>query len=89
MFKIRFSMAEQIDKNLIKFGRFIRQLRKKAKLSQDDVAKNSNKLTKATVSDIENGKRNLAFTTFLDLAKGLGKAPKELVDMDFELDKED
>ncbi|MNR43881.1 helix-turn-helix protein [compost metagenome] len=57
-------------------------------MSQDEVAANSNKLTKATISDIENGKRNFSFTTFLDLSRGLGKEPKELVDFDFELEKE-
>ena len=41
-------------------------------------------MTKGTVSDIENGKRNLAFTTLIDLAIGLGIPPKKLFDFDIE-----
>lgn len=76
-------MDKQKEKILVKFGQHVRKLRTDAKLSQDDVVLNSNNLIKATVSDIENGKRNLSFTTLIDLAKGLGKKPKEL--LDFEL----
>ncbi|SFW38929.1 Helix-turn-helix domain-containing protein [Sinomicrobium oceani] len=78
-------MKEQMKRNLIIFGQFVRKLRKQSKLSQDDVVSNSNKLTKATISDIENGKRNLSFTTLLDLAKGMKKQPKDLLDTYFDL----
>jgi transcriptional regulator with XRE-family HTH domain len=40
---------------------------------------NSSKITKGTVSDIENGKRNFAFSTLIDLAKGLNLPPKDLL----------
>lgn len=73
---------------LIKFGEHIKKLRKDSKLSQDEVVMNSDRLIKATVSDIENGKRNPSLTTLLDLAKGLGKHPKELIDFKFDLDKQ-
>lgn len=33
-------------------------------------------------------KRNLSFTTLIDLAKGLGKHPKELMNFKIDLDKE-
>ncbi len=79
----------ELAKNEIlkKFGMHIRDIRMKSGLSQDDVVLNSSRITKGTVSDIENGKRNLSFTTLIDLAKGLGKPPKELLDFKFELDK--
>lgn len=54
----------------------------KSGLTQDDVVLKSNRLTKGTVSDIENGKRNLSFTTLIDLAKGLNLHPRELLDYD-------
>lgn len=72
---------EQILK---KFGEHIKRIRESADLSQDDVVLNGNRITKATVSDIENGKRNFSFTTLIDLAKGLGKTPKELLDINLE-----
>lgn len=68
------------DKLLITFGKHIKDLRLKFDLTQDDIVNNSSKITKGTVSDIENGKRNFAFTTLIDLAKGLGIHPKELFD---------
>jgi hypothetical protein len=37
---------------------------------------------------IENGKKDFTFTTFLELARGLGKHPKKLLDEDFEFLKE-
>jgi transcriptional regulator with XRE-family HTH domain len=54
--------------------------------SQDFVATNSN-LTKSNISEIENGNINLAFTTFLELAKGLGIDPKKLLDYRIDLTK--
>jgi len=70
---------ETKDEQLISFGINARKIRKSKGLSQDDVAANSNNLTKSTVSAIENGKRNFEFTTFLDLAKGLIISPLELI----------
>lgn len=80
-------MEKQKEEKLILFGQHVRNLRTQLKLSQDDVVTNSSRLIKATVSDIENGKRNLSFTTLLDLAKGLGVHPKELLDFKIDLDK--
>jgi transcriptional regulator with XRE-family HTH domain len=75
-------MEQLKEEKLKRFGEHVKAIRTELKLSQDIVARNSEKLIKATVSDIENGKRNLSFTTLLDLAKGLGKHPKELLDYD-------
>ena len=79
-------MMEIIKDNLLKkFGEHIKNLRVKSGLTQDDIVLNSNSITKATISDIENGKRNLSFTTLIDLAKGMNKHPKEL--LDFSIDE--
>lgn len=67
---------------LKKFGEHIKSLRAESGLSQDDIVLNSYKITKGTISDIENGKRNLSFTTLLDLAKGMKRHPTELVNYD-------
>jgi|APLak6261660806_1056025.scaffolds.fasta_scaffold00052_16 transcriptional regulator with XRE-family HTH domain len=81
-------MDKQRDKRLIKFGIHVKSIREQLNLSQDQVAANSN-LTKSNISMIESGKRNLAFTTLLELAKGLNKTPKELLDIDFKLNEND
>jgi hypothetical protein len=57
-----------------------KEIRTGLKLSQDEVVMTSDRLIKAAVSDIENGKRNLSFSTLIDLAQGLGKSPKDLLD---------
>ncbi|MEK6449972.1 MULTISPECIES: helix-turn-helix domain-containing protein [Myroides] len=74
-----------MEKELIlkKFGEHVKELRESVGLSQDDVVLNGYKITKGTVSDIENGKRNCSLTTLIDLAKGLNKPPKELLDIKF------
>ena len=75
------------DEILRKFGEHVKDLRIKSGLTQDDVVLNSSKITKGTVSDIENGKRNFAFTTLIDLAKGLNISPKDL--LNFKTDNPD
>lgn len=70
---------------LKKFGEHVKKIRLESGLTQDEVVLNSSKLTKGTVSDIENGKRNFAFTTLIDLAKGLNISPKDL--MNFIIEK--
>ncbi|KVV14582.1 helix-turn-helix domain-containing protein [Flavobacterium sp. TAB 87] len=79
-------MGKEKDKRLIQFGKHLRGVRKGLGLSQDFVATHSN-LTKSNISEIENGNRNLAFTTFLELAKGLGVDPKRLLDYSIDLNK--
>jgi transcriptional regulator with XRE-family HTH domain len=81
-------MELEKDIILIKFGKHIKAMRVKLGLSQDDVVLNSSRITKGTVSDIENGKRNLSFTTLIDLAKGLKVHPKDLLDFKIDIDKE-
>jgi len=72
------------EKILKQFGKHVKQLRKEIGLSQDDIVLNARKITKGTVSDIENGKRNLSFTTLMDLAKGMKIHPKALFDFEIE-----
>lgn len=72
------------EEALMKFGEHVRKLRKSKGLSQDQVAANSKSLTKATISDIENGKRNPEFTTIIDLANGLDLPLAELVGFQIE-----
>ena len=64
---------------LITFGEHLKTAREKLKLSQDDVAARCD-VTKGNLSNIENGKKDFTFTTLLEIAKGLGIDPKELLD---------
>lgn len=80
-------MSKGRDLRLVQFGSHVRGIRKELGLSQDYVATNSN-LTKSNLSEIERGNRNLAFTTLLELAKGLGIHPKKLLEYNIDLNKE-
>lgn len=75
-------MDKPKDYRLVQFGKHVKAIREGLDMSQDEVAANSN-LTKSNISMIENGNRNLAFTTLLELAKALGKEPRELLDLEF------
>lgn len=74
----------ETDKETIlrEFGKRVKSIRISKDLSQDQVVINSIRITKGTISDIENGKRNFSFTTLIDLAKGLDVHPRELLDID-------
>jgi len=80
-------MSKEKDIRLVQFGSHVRGIRKGLGLSQDYVATNSN-LTKSNVSEIERGNRNLAFTTLLELAKGLGIHPKKLLEYNIDSNRE-
>lgn len=79
-------MSKETDIRLIQFGSHVRKLRKDLGLSLDHVAANSN-LTKSNLSEIERGNRNLAFTTLLEIAKGLDVDPKKLLDYDESIER--
>jgi len=66
------------------FGKHIKRLREEKGLSQDDIAAKC-RVTKGSLSVIENGKRNFSFSTLLALAKALEVDPKILLDINFEL----
>ena len=77
-------MNEKRDKKrLIEFGKRMRKIREELGFSQDDVATRCD-VNKYKISLIENGKSDFTFTTFLELARGLGKHPKKLLDEEFE-----
>lgn len=71
-------------KRQILFGKNLLRIRTEKGLSQDEVAARC-RVTKGSISVIENGGRNFSFTTLLALAKALEVHPKELLDLDFDL----
>lgn len=54
-----------------RIGRNIKNFRKKAKLTQSQLANKSPKLDRAKISDMENGKEDFHFSTLLEIANGL------------------
>jgi len=75
-------MNEKRDrKRLESFGAHLRQLREAKGLSQDQVVSQCD-VTKGNLSNIENGRKDFTFTTFLELAKGLEISPKKLADFE-------
>jgi len=66
------------------FGKHVKRLREEKGLSQDDIAARC-RVTKGSLSVIENGNRNFSFSTLLALAKALEVEPKSLLDVNFEL----
>ncbi len=83
-------MNEKRDKNrLVQIGEHIRYVRENvAKMSLDEVASSCD-VTKGNLSMIENGNKDFTFSTFLEIAKGLGIHPKKLLDKNFDFLKED
>lgn len=81
-------MNEKRDKKrLIELGSHIREIRERLWLSQGELAKRCD-VDKNKLSLIENGKKDYNVTTLLELARGLGKHPKKLLDDDFEFLKD-
>ena len=81
-------MNEERDLNrLSEIGVFLRYNRKKAGLGQDKLATRCD-LTKSNISNIENGRKDFNFTTFLEYAKGLNKHPKDLLNTNFLFSKD-
>lgn len=76
-------MNEERDlPRLMEIGSFLKELRKEQGLSMDQLAARCD-LTKSNISNIENGKKDFNFTTFLEYAKGLRLHPKQLLDKKF------
>jgi transcriptional regulator with XRE-family HTH domain len=67
------------SRRLKRVGDKIRETRERLGLSQDEVVLKCD-ITKGNLSNIENGNKDFYFTTFLEIAKGLGVEPKELLD---------
>lgn len=81
-------MSNLDKKRQLIFGKNLLRIRKEKGLSQGELATRC-RVTKGSISVIENGDRNFQFTTLLALAKALEVQPKELLDVNFELDKDD
>ena len=71
------------DRRLVLFGLHVKGLREAKGMTINDVAENTS-LTKKDLLTIEEGSKNLGFTTMLELAKGLGEHPSKLLDIDIE-----
>ena len=74
-------MLQFKDKRLVKFGEHIVALRKKHNLQVNDVVKNCS-INSKDLEAIEKGSKNFGFTTLLELAKGLGVKPADLLNLD-------
>lgn len=75
-------MINNRDKKTLRaFGKRLQELRKRKKLSQEELYFETD-LSKNVVGMIERGEVNPTLTTIKELAKGLGVTKKEL--MDFE-----
>lgn len=55
-----------------RIGGNLKKERKKAKLTQGQLAEKTAKLDASKISDIENGKEDFMFSTLLEIANGLG-----------------
>ncbi|MGJ1198221.1 helix-turn-helix domain-containing protein [Sphingobacterium spiritivorum] len=66
---------------LEKFGNQLKKLRIEQALSYRKLSKNC-EIDHSDIRKIENGERNIQLSTILELAKGLGKHPKELFDFE-------
>ena len=70
-------MAAEEDIILSQFGKRVRELRRKKKLSQEDVGLEAD-LEQAYISDVELGRRNISLRNIQALAKTLGVTLAEL-----------
>lgn len=73
----------QLKRNKLAFGRRLQELREERNLSLLQVSYNCN-IDDSKISKIEHGKINITLGTLIELARGLGVHPKELLDVEFE-----
>jgi len=81
-------MATQTDKKVnskmnVRFGEHLHAVRKEKGLSLREMAELCS-LDNSNISKIEHGKFDIQLSTIVELAKGLGVHPRELLDYDFE-----
>ncbi len=74
------------DNFQILFGKKIEQLRIEKALSYRQLAQRCS-VDHSNISKIEKGEINIRLSTILELAIGLQKMPKELLDIDFDFEK--
>lgn len=72
-------MREEDKAILLKFGKHLRELRAKKYSSLNEFAFDSEMLTSATISRIENANVDFKFTTLIKIANTLGITPSELL----------
>jgi len=72
-------MKEKDSAILKKLGAQILSIRLSKKLSQEDVSFRC-EVDRAKISKLETGQANCNVTTIIELAKGLGVEPKDLLD---------
>ena len=63
----------------IKFGKRLKQLRKTANLSQEDLGKKAT-IHRTYIGSIERGEQNISIDNIAKLAKALRATPKDLFD---------
>jgi len=63
---------------ITKFGKRLREIRLKKKMSQGDIAKKLG-VHRSYISGLERGKRNPSLLTINKMAKAVGVKPKELL----------
>ncbi len=73
----------QVDKFLMKndvtkFGKALREIRLKKKMSQGDIAEKLG-VHRSYISGLERGKRNPSLLTIKKMAKAIGVEPKDLL----------
>lgn len=76
MFRPRFSAVDDVRRAL---GRRVRELRKKLKLSQEQLAERAD-LHWTHISGVERGQWNISLTTICKIANGLSVPLSELFD---------
>lgn len=81
-------MATQTDKKVytkmnLRFGEHLHAMRNDKGLSLREMAELCS-LDNSNISKIEHGKFDVQLSTIVELAKGLGVHPRELLDYDFE-----
>lgn len=73
-------MISDSEKDLLsRFGDHLGNLRKSRKLSFRKLALNCD-IDYSDIKKIEKGEKNITFLTIMELAKGLGLKPKDLLD---------
>ena len=78
-----FSKGEIVDPGLA-FGKVLRQVRRNAKLTQEQLAHSAG-LDRSYISLIERGERQPTVRVIFDLARAIGTTPRELITLTEEL----
>ena len=65
--------------DVTKFGKALREIRLKKKMSQGDIAKKLG-VHRSYISGLERGKRNPSLLTIKKMAKAIGVEPKDLLE---------